>query len=328
VPGTVSDVRYDGSSAAPVNAGSYAVTADFVPADATNYESLADASAGDFGIEKAVPTLAVTNSPVTYSGWPQEAVVAGSVPGTVGHVRYDGSSAEPVNAGSYAVTADFVPADATNYESLADASAGDFVIEKAVPTLLVTNSPVIYSGSPQEAVVAGSVPGTVSDVRYDGSSAAPTDPGAYAVTADFLPDDAVNYEALNDASAGNFVINPPGPNLALVKTPDLTTFNWMNVVITYQYQLTNTGDVTLEGPFTVADDRVTVTCPSTASLAPTESITCTATYTTTWDDVVAGEVTNTAVGSGFFLGEAVASASAQATVTSTAARLFLPVIYR
>jgi hypothetical protein len=79
-------------------------------------------------------------------------------------------------------------------------------VNKATPTLNVTNSPVTYNGSPQAAVVEGSVPGTASNIMYDGSSTEPTNPGTYAVIADFTPTDTDNYESLTNAPAGNFVI--------------------------------------------------------------------------------------------------------------------------
>jgi hypothetical protein len=208
VDGVVSDVKYDGSSVVPADAGTYAVTADFTPDDTANYATLNDASAGSFTIDKATPTLEVTNSPVTYNGSPQAAAVSGSVPGEVGDILYDESPVIPTSAGTYAVTADFAPTDSTNYASLNDASAGSFTIGKATPTLEVTNSPVTYNGSPQAAAVSGSVDGVVSDVKYDGSSVVPADAGTYAVTADFTPSYTANYTSLSDASAGSFIINP------------------------------------------------------------------------------------------------------------------------
>jgi uncharacterized repeat protein (TIGR02543 family) len=179
----------------------------------------------------------------------------------------------------------------------------------------VTNSPVFYNGSPQAAVVVGSVGGAVSNVLYDGSATAPTNVATYAVTADFTPTDTTNYNNLTGVSAGNFVINPAGPALTLVITPTPTTFVKVGDVISYSYLLTNSGDVTLSGPFTVTDDKVTVTCPATASLAPLASITCNASYTITLADVTAGSVTNTATGSGSYAGNPVISNSAHATVT-------------
>ena len=67
-------------------------------------------------------------------------------------------------------------------------------------------------------------------------------------------------------------------------------------MITYTYVITNSGNVTLAQPFTVTDDKLgTITCPATpATLAPTDTITCTKTYTIQQADVDAGSITNTA----------------------------------
>src|SRR5262249_8562811 len=64
--------------------------------------------------------------------------------------------------------------------------------------------------------------------------------------------------------------------------------------IAYSYKVTNSGNVTVSGPFTVTDDKVTVTCPATPPLAPTESVTCTASHTITQPDLDAGTITNSA----------------------------------
>jgi uncharacterized repeat protein (TIGR01451 family) len=68
--------------------------------------------------------------------------------------------------------------------------------------------------------------------------------------------------------------------------------------ITYSFQVTNTGNVTLN-PVTVVDPKVgPVTCPGGA-LAPGASRTCTPkTYTLTQADVEAGEIRNTATATG------------------------------
>jgi hypothetical protein len=217
VPGTFSNVRYNSSLTEPTNAGIYAVTANFTPTDATNYETLVDELAGNFVILKANPTLSVTNSPVVYTGSPRAATVVCSVSGTVSNIKYNGSATVPTNAATYAVTANCTPTDATN-NSLVDAPA-NFVIQKATPTIAVTNSPVVYNSTPWtaeiEASLAGNpVPGTVSDVRYNGSPTTPTIVGTYAVVADFAPTDTINYNSLSDAPAGNFVIQKATPTLS------------------------------------------------------------------------------------------------------------------
>jgi hypothetical protein len=80
---------------------------------------------------KTNPTLTVTNSPVTSNGSPQAAKVSASVSGRVSNVRYSGSSTVPSAPGTYAITANFTPSDTTDYNSLTNASAGNFVINQA-----------------------------------------------------------------------------------------------------------------------------------------------------------------------------------------------------
>ena len=166
--------------------------------------------------EKGKPVLTVTNSPVTYSGSPQTAVIQsailpdGVVPGAIMNVLYNGSTTVPVNAGTYTVTADFTPEDADSYFTLTAAPAGNFVIGKATPSLSVSNSPVTYDGAPHAAAVSASVPGSVSNV-LTGGAASQTDAGSYAVTANFTPSDTTNYTSLTAAPAGDFIIKEASP---------------------------------------------------------------------------------------------------------------------
>src|SRR5204863_4381736 len=222
VPGATANVL-TGGTATKTNAGTYAVTADFVPTDSANYHTLTGLAAGNFVIDKATPTatLAVTNSPQTYTGSPLAATVAvslSSVPGSPANVL-TGGAATKTNAGTYAVTADFVPTDSANYTTLTGLAAGNFVIDKATPTatLAVTNSPQTYTGSPLAATVAvslSSVPGTPANV-LTGGAATKTNAGTYAVTADFVPTDSANYTTLTGLAAGNFVIDKATPTATL-----------------------------------------------------------------------------------------------------------------
>jgi hypothetical protein len=156
VAGTVMNVLYNGSGTVPINAGTYTVTADFTPEDADSYFPLTAAPAGDFVIEKAVPSLSVSNSPVTYDGSPHAAAVSASVPGTISNILTSGAASQTY-AGSYAVTASFVPSDTTNYTSLTAAPAGDFVIQKAAPAAL-SRGKIIFD----YARVESSMPGAAS----------------------------------------------------------------------------------------------------------------------------------------------------------------------
>src|SRR6202030_1057909 len=94
--------------------------------------------------------------------------ITSSVAGAVANVR-TGGAATQTTAGTYAVTADFVPTDTTNYTTLTSLAAGSFVITKATPTatLTVSNSPQPYTGVDQAATVGvtTSVAGALANVQ-------------------------------------------------------------------------------------------------------------------------------------------------------------------
>ncbi|MHB8883363.1 MAG: IPTL-CTERM sorting domain-containing protein [Thermodesulfovibrionales bacterium] len=83
--------------------------------------------------------------------------------------------------------------------------------------------------------------------------------------------------------------------LTIVKSANPLTYSTAGAVISYSYEVTNSGNITLIGPFTVSDDKTTdESCPATATLAPGAGITCASSYTITQADLDAGSVTNIA----------------------------------
>ncbi len=112
------------------------------------------------------------------------------------------------------------------------------------------------------------------------------------------------------------------PGLSLTKSANPTTYDHVGQVITYTYRLTNSGDVALSGPFTVTDDKVTVTpvASAPATLAPGAHIDFTATHTMDQADLDAGFVKNTAQGHGRYGEAKVDSNFACKTVTAVQSR--------
>jgi hypothetical protein len=106
------------------------------------------------------------------------------------------------------------------------------------------------------------------------------------------------------------------PALSLAKSASPATYDATNQIVGYTYVLKNSGNVTLSGPFTVSDDKTTVSCPTVASLAPNDTLTCSASYTIQQSDLDTGKVTNTASAQAFFGGNPVASNHGQATVNA------------
>ena len=88
-------------------------------------------------------------------------------------------------------------------------------------------------------------------------------------------------------------------------------------MINYSYLLINTGNVPLEGPFSVNDDRTDdESCPDTDTLDPGDTITCASSYTITPADMDSGSVSNTASGQGYSNGNPINSSPDSETVTS------------
>jgi uncharacterized repeat protein (TIGR01451 family) len=163
--------------------------------------------------------------------------------------------------------------------------------------------------------------------NYTSGDYATTTAGIYRWTAHYSGDlnNTAMDTACNDANESS-TVDPAGAALTLVKTPTPATFAHLGDVISYTYVLSNTGNVPLSGPFTVIDNRVTVTCPQPGSLAVNASITCSASYAIQQADLSAGSVTNTATGSAYYSAVLITSNTAQAIVTSH--RLFLPLVRR
>jgi uncharacterized repeat protein (TIGR01451 family) len=164
------------------------------------------------------------------------------------------------------------------------------------PATLAPGASIVCTGThtaSQADVDRGSVPNT--------ASASGTGPAAQPV----------------EATATHDVPAVQSPALSITKTPDPDTYDLAGQTISYEYVVSNGGNVTLDGPITVSDDKVTVTCPAAASLAPGADVTCTATATVSQADIDAGSITNTATAHATFGGALVDSASVEATVTAT-----------
>ena len=108
------------------------------------------------------------------------------------------------------------------------------------------------------------------------------------------------------------------PALSLVKTANPTTYSSVGDVITYTYEITNSGQTTLSGPFSITDDKQGTISPcGSGPLAAGGSTTCTSTHTISQADITAGSITNvaTASGSGVTSNQATATVTAQVGAT-------------
>ena len=133
------------------------------------------------------------------------------------------------------------------------------------------------------------------------------------------PAGVIDPNATNNSATSSTLVAAPA--LTIDKTSVDTSYSAVGDVLDYSFKVTNSGNVTLTGPFTVADNKATdESCPATASLAPGAFITCTASYTVTQADLDAGSVINTATGSGTFGATTVTSPSDSVTISANQTR--------
>ncbi|MDO7883519.1 beta strand repeat-containing protein [Salinibacterium soli] len=125
--------------------------------------------------------------------------------------------------------------------------------------------------------------------------------------------------ALNGSSNSVTVTAAQAPSLELVKSASPTIVDSVGDTITYEFEVTNTGNVTVSGlaieetAFSGSGSISAITCPS-GPLAPTQSATCTATYPVTQADLTAGAIDNTAVATATAPGGPVSSDESSASV--------------
>ncbi|MFA5634004.1 MAG: choice-of-anchor K domain-containing protein [Candidatus Dojkabacteria bacterium] len=145
----------------------------------------------------------------------------------------------------------------------------------------------------------------------------------YAITQNDIDAGEIKNTATADSEESDEVTDdettelPQNPALSIVKTANPETYSVVGDEISYSYQVTNTGNVTMYS-ITVEDDKVTVTCPDTSSgLAPLDTITCTASYTIVLADLDDGSVINTA----YATDGTTESDTVEETVTSIAGKI-------
>ncbi len=183
---------------------------------------------------------------------------------------------------------------ASTFDSVGDTLAYSYVVRN---TGNVTLTGAVNVADDRTTVVCPPLPG---------GSLAPNATLACAATYNVTQADLDAGSVINTASATVGGTTSPddqvtvsanqNPSLVVEKTSSTPSFDAVGDVVTYAYILRNTGNVTLTGAVSVADDKTAVTCDPlpVAGLGPTETLNCAATYTIVQADIDAGSVVNTA----------------------------------
>jgi len=233
------------------------------------------------------------------------------------------ASGSGVTSASDSVTVNADQAPALALAKSANVTAYDNVGETILYTYTIENTGNVTLAGP--FTMEDDVEGTLTDCAVG-----PLAPGAETTctTAHIVTQADLDAGSITNTAtvSGNGVASAPGsvtinadqtPALALAKSADVMTFDTIGEVITYTFEVSNTGNVTITGPITVDDDRTTdESCPA-GDIAPGESLSCSATHAITQIDLDEGSITNTATASGMDPGgNPVTSEADSTTVTA------------
>ncbi len=164
------DLTYDGSPTAPVDAGTYTVSAAIAD------ENYTGSATGTLEIARAVAQVTLSGLTQVYDGTPKTAVATTEPNGLAVTLAYNGNSTAPTNAGTYAVHG---VVDTRNYIGAAD---GALRILPANATIMLAPLQQRYDGTPR-TVNATTQPSGLGVVVNYGGATAPTLPGSYAIGA-------------------------------------------------------------------------------------------------------------------------------------------------
>ncbi len=164
-------LSYDGSAAAPTNAGSYEVTAVIVDPDYVG------GATGTLEVAKASATIAFAGLNQIYDGTPRVVSATTNPAGLAVALTYNGAESAPTHAGSYAI------AGVVNTPNYVGAANATLVVAKAMATIALAPLSQLYDGTPRVVAATTDPLGLSVNVTYDGNATAPVAPGTYAVVA-------------------------------------------------------------------------------------------------------------------------------------------------
>ena len=198
-PNLAVDITYGGSSAAPTNAGSYAVIGTI---DDANYQGTASAT---MIIGKATATVTLGNLNPEYTSSPIAATATTDPSGLTVDFTYDGLSTAPTSIGSYDVVGTI---DDQNYQGSAE---GTMTIGKETASITLGSLDWIYDGTVKSgsAVTVPSGLTVVFSYTQNGSPAVPVNAGSYAVVA------TINDDTYKGTANGTLVISPATATVTL-----------------------------------------------------------------------------------------------------------------
>jgi hypothetical protein len=159
-------------------------------------------STNTLSVSHALAAVTLGSLSQTYDGTARHATASTVPPGLTLQLTYNGSASAPTNAGTYQVVGTVVDA------LYAGSSTDSLVIAQAPATVTLGSLNQTYDGTPKHATATTTPPGLTVSFTYDGSAAAPVNPGTYAVVGTVVDLNYVGSAADSLVISGS-IVTPP-----------------------------------------------------------------------------------------------------------------------
>src|SRR5215207_5542031 len=233
--------------------------------------------------ELGTSTISLAGLSQTYTGQPAAASVITEPANLAVQVTYNGSAEAPVAPGSYEVVATITEPGYTG------TATGTLVIEKAQANVTVESASYTADGTPKAVAVTTDPAGLGVEVTYNGSNAAPTRPGTYAVVATVVD---ANYQGTGSGTLT--IVEAPNTPPVLTLPSDITVeaTSATGAVVNFDATATDAEDGTLgvllsRQPGTVFPLGTTAV---TATAQDSKGLTATGTFNVTVRDTTAPDI--------------------------------------
>jgi hypothetical protein len=165
-------------------------------------------------VQKRTPTLTWTApAPIVYGTalGPAQLDASSATPGVF---TYAPAAGTILHAGSYTLSAEFVPSDALDYTG--GNATVSLIVEKATATVTLGNLQQPYTGNPTPVSVTTQPSGLAVSVTYNGATSAPAAPGAYSVVATASDEDYIG------SASATLIVGAATPRVTLTANPSST----------------------------------------------------------------------------------------------------------
>ncbi|MBX2916007.1 MAG: gliding motility-associated C-terminal domain-containing protein [Cyclobacteriaceae bacterium] len=190
---------YSPSAGTILNAGVRTLTVDFTPTDIINYEPVA-ATTVQLTVNKANPVITwPAPAPITY-GTPLSATQLNASASVAGSYVYSPAIGEVLQAGLRTLSVSFNPTDAANYNAVSGFTT-NLTVNKATPVVTWNNPAPITYGTPLSATQLNATASVPGNFVYAPGLGTILNAGVnQALSVNFTPSDAVNYNVVNGTS--------------------------------------------------------------------------------------------------------------------------------